>query len=103
MGGDNILKKVDYKTLDVKLHDILCAYTTDPDYDMYRFILLEKGYDSYIVVEGGHCNCYDFDETEWEAIEYTRDELKSLANAEYNSESPFWEMVRKQLNDMEQE
>jgi hypothetical protein len=91
------LKKIDHKTLDIKLHKIVCAYTTNPDYEMDRLILLENAYDSYVVVEGSHCSCYDFDETEWEAIEYTEEELKKLASADYYKNHPFWSMVRNQV------
>jgi hypothetical protein len=93
------MKKVNYKELDTKLHNIICAYTTDPDYEMSRYILLEdcSVCNGYIVVEGGHCSCYGFDETEWDAISYTADELEILANAEYNNNHPFWELVKRYL------
>lgn len=37
-------------------------------------------YVSYLIIDGSHCSCYDFDSTEWTATEYTFDELKTLVN-----------------------
>lgn len=91
------MKKIDYRTLDIKPHNILVAYTTDPDYEMSRYILLEIDYDKYVILEGYHCSCYGFDDTEWESIEYTNDELRKLANAVYNQNNPFWMLVRKHV------
>lgn len=88
------MKKIDWKTIDIKPHHILVAVTSEPDYEMSRQILLQIDYDTYVLVEGGHCSCYDFDDTEWEAIEYTRDEIKKLANAIYNKGNEFWEQVK---------
>lgn len=89
-----ILKKRDWKTLEIKPHNIIFAYTSEPDYEMERRILLEIKYNEYVILEGGHCSCYDFDDTEWEAIQYDSEELAKLANAEYNSRDLFWEQVR---------
>lgn len=79
------MEKYDLKNKQVKFHNILFASTSEPDYEMYRIILLEKlediKYDEYVVVEGSHCSCYDFDDTEWEAIKYNRNELIKLAEA----------------------
>lgn len=84
--------------LDIKPHNILFTYTTPNDYEMERIIILENmnGLDDegYIVLEGGHCSCYDFDEVEWFGTSYTTQELKLLANADYNSNHPLWKMVR---------
>jgi hypothetical protein len=91
------MKKVDWKTLDIKPHNILMAYTSEPDYEMYRMILLEIEYGKYIVLEGYHCSCYDFDETEWEAIEYSNEELKKIAKADYNANEDFWKLVKDHL------
>ncbi len=81
----------------IEPHHILVAVTSEPDYEMERRILLKLNYDRYVLVEGSHCSCYDFDDTEWSAIEYTRDELVKLANAKYNRISSFWIDVRTQL------
>jgi len=72
----------------IKLHNIIFCYTSEIDYEMSRYLLIEGlddiGYDDYILVEGYHCSCYDFDDTEWEAIKYTRDELIELAKVKIN-------------------
>lgn len=91
------MKKIDWKSLEIKPHHILIAYTSEPDYEMSRQILLEIEYDNYVVLEGHHCSCFDFDGTEWEAISYTADELKKLANADYHKEDPFWTQVQTHL------
>ena len=67
------MKSIDFKTVKVDASTILFASTSDPDYEMNRIMLVENGYCNYIIVEGGHCSCYGFDETEWDAIEYTED------------------------------
>ncbi|MCM3701867.1 hypothetical protein [Paenibacillus macerans] len=92
------MEKVDWKSLEIKPHNIIVACTSEPDYEMQRQILLEIKYDKYVVLEGWHCSCYDFDETEWEAIEYTSQELKELAAAKYNKEKEFWKKVREQIH-----
>ena len=71
------MKKIDYKEIKISPADILFASTSDPDYEMSRVILLEQA-GKYIILEGGHCSCYGFDDTEWSAIEYEIDELKKL-------------------------
>ena len=71
-----------FKYLCIKPHNIVYAATTKPDYEMERLILLvdmpETNYGEYVLVEGSHCSCYDFDDTKWEATVYTREELKKL-------------------------
>ncbi|EGT5649372.1 hypothetical protein [Clostridium botulinum] len=92
------MKKVDWRNLDIKPHNIVIAHTTEPDYEMGRQILLEfedDEDDKVVILEGWHCSCYDFDDTEWEAIEYTREEIIKLANADYNADSQFWKQVKK--------
>jgi hypothetical protein len=88
------MKKIDYKTLEIKPHHIIIAITSEPDYEMERKILLQFNYGTFIILEGYHCSCYDFDDTEWEAIEYTEEELSKLANAEYNKDNIFWQQVK---------
>ena len=75
--------------LQLQPYNIVVAQTSAPDCEMDRQILLEEleGLEygeEYVLLDGGHCSCYDFDETEWEAIVYTREELLKLADAEYN-------------------
>lgn len=97
---------LDVKDLDIQLHNILVTVTSYPDYEMSRSILLdynyystrpEKGVD-YVVIEGRHCSCYGFDETEWEATGYTEEEIGKLVDAPYNKGDKFWDMVREQLD-----
>ena len=57
---------------------VVFAATSEPGYEMSRVLLLEPNYEVFIVLYGSHCSCYDFDETEWDATEYTRNELKKL-------------------------
>lgn len=83
---------------DIKMHNILFATTTGKDYEMARLILLEDmpdtNYNEFVLVEGYHCSCYDFDETEWDCIKLTKDELeKMLENVEDN------ETLRKELKE----
>lgn len=92
------MKKIDWKELDIKPHHISVAITSYPGYEMSRRILLETAYGEHIILEGWHCSCYDFDETEWEAIQYDSEELKKLANAPYNQEDEFWKQVLIQLS-----
>jgi hypothetical protein len=84
--------------LELQPFNVMVAETSQPDYEMSRNILLErlKGleYGEYVLLEGGHCSCYDFDETQWDATVYTREELIKLADAEYNKEDKFWQLVK---------
>lgn len=89
------MQKIDWRDIEIKPHHIVVARTSEPDYEMSRQILLELDYGRFVVIEGYHCSCYDFDDTEWEAIEYTRDELAKLA-ASY-ADDEFWQLVREQL------
>ena len=77
------MEKYDLKLSNIKFHNIVLAITSKPTYDMYRYLLIEDledlRYDEYVVVEGFHCSCYGFDDTEWEAIKYTKNELLTLA------------------------
>ena len=94
---------------------VVCAAQSEPDYSEDRQILLyESDCDAYhnggpfILLDGGHCSCYDWEEVEWDAIEYTRDELLMLTRSKlegsgfYNkSEKYFWKMVELALFDDE--
>lgn len=65
----------------VHLHNIVYAITSPEDYQMQRLLLLTDMPDTnadYVLVEGSHCSCYNFDETEWEAFDYTAEELVKL-------------------------
>lgn len=89
------MKKVSWRDLIIKPHNIVTAYTSEPDYEMTRSILLQIDYCTFVVLEGYHCSCYGFDDTEWEAIQYTEGELRRIAHADYNESNKFWEEVRK--------
>lgn len=84
--------------LQLQPYNIVVAETSEPDYEMNRKILLERldglEYGEYVLLEGGHCSCYDFDETEWNAMIYEKEELIKLANAEYNQNDKFWQLVK---------
>ncbi len=71
-----------FKHIDIKPYNILYAVTSEPDYEMERLMLLEDmpetNYKEYVLVEGYHCSCYDFDDTNWEATVYTKEELEKL-------------------------
>ena len=60
------MEKIRIDKNDLKIHNFVITYTSPIDYEMQRYILLEdiKGleYDTYVIAEGGHCSCYDFDE-----------------------------------------
>ena len=86
----------------IKPYNILFAWTSEPDWEMNRIIVLERlddvlAYDEVLVLEGGHCSCYDFDETQWDGIIYTKDELKKLAEADYNKNNAFYQILVKYL------
>lgn len=86
-----------FKKEGIKPHQIVLAYTSEPYYEMHRKILLSDieglDYNEFVLLEGYHCSCYDFDETEWVGTIYTTDELFKLANADYNKNSLFWNKV----------
>lgn len=91
------MKKFDLDNFKIEPHHILVAQTSYPDYEMSRDILLEIGWDSYVIVRGYHCSCYGFDDTDWDAIEYTLEELRKLADAPYNETDFFWQQAKKQI------
>ena len=49
---------------------------------MNRIILLEDmpdiNYNEYVLMEGYHCSCYNFNETEWDCTQLTEEELKTI-------------------------
>lgn len=97
------MEKYDLKKGNVKFHNIVIAVTTKPDYEMNRYLLLEDlkdlEYGEFVIVEGGHCSCYDFDETQWDAIKYTKEELIKIAEDRvlneywYEEEKQFYKLV----------
>lgn len=93
------MEKYELNKNNIKLHNILYAVTSPNGYEMYRYLLLEDmpdtKWDEYVVVEGFHCSCYDFDDTKWEAIKYTKEELVKLAEVKVNEN--FWDKTEKCL------
>lgn len=71
--------------LEIKLSNVLFCTTSNIDYSMARIILCEKLPDlkwgEYVLINGGHCSCYGFDETSWDATVYTASELIKLAES----------------------
>lgn len=107
------MEKIEIKKEDIKVHNIVIALTSKPDYDMTRYYLLEDvvydsnlklKYDEYIVADGFHCSCYDFDDTEWEFIKYTKEELLKIADDRINNdywyveEKEFYKLVKNYLS-----
>ena len=90
------MEKYDLKLDKVKFHNIVIATTSEPDYEMNRFLLLEDledtSYGEYVVVEGYHCSCYGFDETVWDAIKYTEEELYKIATDRTTNASGYFEL-----------
>jgi len=72
----------------IELHKLLFVATEDKDYEATKETLLGYYEGNLILVTGWHCSCYDFDETEWKAMQYTWDELKLLASQPTSSLLP---------------
>ena len=76
------MEKIIINKNDLKIHNFVIVCTSPIDCEMKRYILLEdiKGlkYDEYVICEGYHCSCYDFDDTEWEYFKYSKKELEDL-------------------------
>ena len=77
------MKKYNLKNkTDIKMHNVLFATTSERNYEMERLLLLEDmpdtEYNEFVLVEGSHCSCYDFDETNWDCTKLTKDELNKL-------------------------
>lgn len=85
------MEKYELKTGKVKFHNVVITITSEPDYEMNRWLLLENledlKWNEYVVVEGYHCSCYGFDETKWETIKYTKEELLKIAKDRINNKS----------------
>lgn len=77
------MEKYELKKENIKFHNIVFSVTSNMDYEMERFLLLEDlegvGPYEFVVVEGYHCSCYDFDDCKWEAVLYSVSELIEIA------------------------
>ena len=51
-------------------------------------------YNEFVLVEGFHCSCYDFDDTNWDCTKLTKDELNKLLEKIED-----WETLRKELKE----
>lgn len=71
----------DFNLSDVPTWKIVACTTSDQDYEMDRTMLAENypDYGDYTIIHGGHCSCYDFNDTSWDATVYTEDELRKVA------------------------
>ena len=72
----------DFKIESVPHHAIIAVATSEPAYEMDRTLIAKdwNSYGDFIVIEGCHCSCYDFDETRWSATKYTEEELLKVLN-----------------------
>ena len=84
---------------DIKMHNVLFATTSERDYEMERLLLLEDmsdtEYNEFVLVEGYHCSCYDFDETNWDCTKLTKDELNKLLEKTEEWETVIKEIIKK--------
>lgn len=83
---------------DIKMHNVLFAITRNDCGFEERLLLLENmpnaNCDEFILVEGYHCSCYDFDETKWECTQLTKKELNKLLENVKD-----YEILRKKLKE----
>ena len=83
---------------DIKMHNVLFATTSAIEFEEERLLLLEDmpdtNDDEFVLVEGSHCSCYGFDETNWDCIKLTRNELNKLLEKIED-----WESLRKELKE----
>lgn len=86
------------RNLEISPHNIIFTYTTEISYEMERKMLLEyidgTDYSEYLYLESYDCSCYEFGDSAWEGIVHSASELIKLANAEYNKNDVFWQMVK---------
>ena len=103
------MKKIkDFNLSQVPNWQIVFVVSSDKDYEMQRHIYVEgyPNYDDCTIIEGSHCSCYDFDDTEWEAITYTQDELitimKNWYKNGYGTERVIAPMILKYLSEIKE-
>lgn len=84
------MKQIDnYDISQIPLYKAVFVVTSSPAYEMDRVIFVEAhpDYDSYTILEGYHCSCYDFDGSKWEATILSKEELPKFLDSwdkEYN-------------------
>lgn len=97
------MRNYDLKDVKIELHNVVFSTTTPEDYEMDRLLLLENmpqtNWDEYVLAEGGHCSCYGFNETQWDATVFTEEELNKLMEAEQYDDlrkelREFWKKYR---------
>lgn len=76
------MKNYEIKNKQIKLHNVLFAATSEVDYEMERLLILEDmpdtAYNEYVLVEGFHCSCYGFNDTNWDGTLLTKEELLKI-------------------------
>ena len=91
------MRNYDLKNVKIELHNVVFSTTTPENYEMSRLLLLEKmpqtKWDEYVLVEGGHCSCYGFDETQWDATVFSEAEMDKLMEREQ------YDRTRKELRE----
>lgn len=83
------------------LHKILFCITSPIDYEMERIFILEGDkYDEYIMVEGSHCSCFDFDESIWDAtlFESSEELIKVLKENHWGNRREIYNYMKYYLN-----
>lgn len=84
------MKNYNIKKDEITIANVVYCITSPEDYSMSRLLILENmpnmDYGEYMLVEGGHCSCYGFDETDYDATIYSKTELlKVLKENEYGA------------------
>ena len=88
--------------LSILPHNIEFAYTSEQNYEMDRILIVTGieglNYEERLVLEGGHCSCYDFDETSWDGVVWEPEEFRKLAEVKSKTEYDlkarrFWGIV----------
>ena len=78
------MKKIkNFNILSIPIYKIVFITTSNPEYEMNRTMLVENypEFRDFVLVDGWHCSCYDFDDTTWEAIQYSKEEIIQIATS----------------------
>lgn len=68
---------------DIKVSNVVFAYSNLPlSFEEERLLLLEdmpgtRPYE-YVLAEGWHCSCFDFNDIEWSCLKLTIEELEKI-------------------------